>query len=615
MTTTIKPVKDMNTDELVAFLHELNAAYRKGEPLVEDDTYDHVYLAELKHRDPDHEFLQLVEPEAATKGKKVRHTIPMLSTEKAYEQDEINAFIKRVIKAAEEADIAEDDIKFRITAKLDGMAGKYENDILATRGNGLLGNDVTHNIKRGVLCIGGENSGVGEIVISKQYFEENLSEQFSHPRNFVTGVIGSDTLNDLAVKALQDQAIHFVAYSALESVSCNVEQLSTQIETLCDQVEQACVYPLDGCVIDVMNLPLRDIMGATNHHNNWQIAKKRKGESASAKVLGITWQTGRTGRITPVINIETTNLSGANISNITGHHAGNIKNLNVGIGATIEFVRSGEVIPKLLGVIETGEKAIIPATCPACDAETGFDNDFLICTGDNCVAQAESRLTHFFNILGNVDLFGPRTINTLVQSGITELETLYALTAVEFREMGFGDKQAENLEAQLLRSRTEEVEDWRFLAAFGVHHLGRGDSRKILEVHAIESINTLTSENLLEIAGFGQITSEDIPKGIQKRWSSISALLALGFNLRSDQVEVTESAITGKHIVFTGSMSSSRDGMKEQARQLGANVQSSVNKKTDMLVIGEKVGASKITKAESLGTQVVTEAEYLALIA
>ena len=172
--------------------------------------------------------------------------------------------------------------------------------------------------------------------------------------------------------------------------------MAKDVEQLCDEIEGKCIYPVDGSVIDVMNLELREVLGATNHHNNWQIAKKRKGESATATVKGITWQTGRTGRITPVINIETTNLSGANISNITGHHAGNIKNLNVGIGSVVEFVRSGEVIPKLLGVIETGEDAVIPEECPACLATTGFDNDFLICTGDNCVAQAESRLVHFF---------------------------------------------------------------------------------------------------------------------------------------------------------------------------------------------------------------------------
>jgi DNA ligase (NAD+) len=614
MEVDIKPVSEMSTEQLVEFLGQLNAAYRSGKPLVEDDTYDHVYLAELQKREPEHAFLVNVEPEQDSGTNKVRHKQPMLSTEKAYTQEDISAFVKRVVKSATGLGIAENEIVFRITPKLDGMAGKYEDDILATRGNGLTGNDITHNLKRGVVAVGGANSGVGEIVISNSYFDDNLSDHFSHPRNFVTGAIGSDTLNDLAKEALQDGAIRFVAYSTLECINCTTEELSTDVEALCDKVESACIYPLDGSVIDVMNIEIQEDLGATSHHNNWQIAKKRKGETATAKVTGITWQTGRTGRITPVINIETTNLTGANISNITGHHAGNIKNLNIGIGATIEFVRSGEVIPKLLGVVETGETAEIPDECPVCAATTEFDNDFLVCTGANCTAQVESQLVHFFNILGNVDLFGPRTISVLVENDIHSLAAIYAMNAEDFTKIGFGDKQAENLVAQLLRSRTEEVEDWRFLGAFGVHHLGRGDSRKLLKVYDLDKLNELTSEDLLKVNGFGEITSKDIPKGIAIKWESIKHLLALGFNLKSDEAVDTDSAIAGEYIVFTGAMESSRDDMKANARQLGANVQSSVNKKTTMLVIGAKVGATKIAKAEALGTKVVTEKDYLEML-
>ena len=168
---------------------------------------------------------------------------------------------------------------------------------------------------------------------------------------------------------------------------------------------------------------------------------------------------------------------------------------------------------------------------------------------------------------------------------------------------------------QLARSRTEAVEDWRFLAAFGIPPLGRGDSRKLLRVHQLEDLKTLTGEQLIDIAGFGEITAESIPKSFEARWPVIEAMLALGFNLLSDEpIEAIESAISGKHIVFTGSMQMPRGDMQENARKLGATVQSSVNKKTEILVIGEKVGAKKIEKAESLGTQVMKEADYLEFI-
>lgn len=621
-----KPATELSTEELVEWLTQANKAYRNGEPIVPDETYDQVYYAELIKRDPDHPFLHTVEPESDTGTGKVRHKVPMLSTDKAYTQEEVTTFVERMIRHAEAVDIAAEDLQFRITPKLDGMAARYEDNVLATRGNGLLGNDISRNLKRGLNAVGGENTGVGEIVIEQRYFDDNLSDQFSHPRNFVTGLIGADNLSEQAKEAMQDGVIRFVPYQTLNAKECNCEQLLTEVEALCEQVEAECDYPVDGSVIDLMNEVVREELGSTNHHHNWQIAKKLKGETAITTVNGITWQTGRTGRITPVLNVETINLSGADISNVTAHNAGNVKNLNVGIGAEIEIVRSGEVIPKLLAVVKTGENAVIPDECPACHAVAEMERDFLVCQGDECIAQIEARLQHFFRVLGNIDLFGPKTVEVLVTQKITQLEAIYALQAEQFEEMGFGPKQATNLVEQLERSRTEEVEDWRFLAAFGIEHLGRGDSRKLLKVHPLEksaqqasvkSIDELTAEDIVKINGFGPITAEAIPVSLATKWDSIQALLGLGFNLiLTDQNEevVEDSPISGKSLVFTGSMNQPRNGMKETALSLGAKVQSSVNKKTDILVIGAKVGAKKIEKAEALGTEVMTEEDYLKLI-
>ncbi len=619
MNQAIKPVAELTTEELVNFLKAANTSYRNGNPIIDDSTYDHIYLAELALREPDHPFLNSVEPEAeleiAAGTKKIRHVNPMLSTDKAYSQEEVTAFVTRVIKFAEKLSIAESDLRFRITPKLDGMAANYSRDILATRGNGQLGNDISRNLERGLLALGGANTGVGEIVISETYFNENLKDQFSHPRNFVTGLIGADNLSKEAMEAMQDKVVHFVPYSQLNNELCNTEALRDDVEKLCAKVEAACEYPVDGSVIDVLNLEVREAMGSTNHHHNWQIAKKLKGETAVTSVEGITWQTGRTGRITPVLNVKTINLSGADISNVTGHNAGNIKNLNVGIGAEIEIVRSGEVIPKLLGVLKEGADADIPLHCQTCDAPAEMERDFLVCQNPDCSAKVEARLLHFFNVLGNVDLFGPRTISTLVENNIRELPNIYKLQAEDFEGMGFGAKQATNLVEQLVRSRTEAVEDWRFLAAFGIDHLGRGDSRKLLRVHQLMDLKNLTPEQLIDIPGFGEITAESIPRSLATRWPVIEAMLGLDFTLLSDEpVEAIESPISGKYIVFTGSMQMPRGDMQENARRLGATVQTSVNKKTQILVIGDKVGAKKIEKAKTLGTQVLTEEDYIALI-
>ena len=612
-----KPVSDLSTKQLIEWLIYANDAYRKGQPIIDDDTYDQVYYAELIKREPEHPFLETIEPESDLGSTKIRHKTPMLSTDKAYSQEEIITFVERVIRHAQAVEIEAHDLHFCITPKLDGMAARYENDILSTRGNGLLGNDISRNLKRGLVTLGGENTGNGEIVIEQRYFIDNLSDQFSHPRNFVTGLIGADTLSEQAKEALQDGAVRFVPYQTLNAKECDCEQLSTEVEALCLQIEAECEYPVDGSVIDLINETVRNELGSTNHHHNWQIAKKTKGETATTTVNDITWQTGRTGRITPVLNVETINLSGADISNVTAHNAGNVKNLNVGIGTTIKIVRSGEVIPKLLAVVKTGEDAIIPDQCPACNANAEMERDFLVCQGEDCIAQIEARLQHFFRVLGNIDLFGPKTIEVLASKQITQLEAIYNLSASQFEAMGFGPKQATNLVAQLRRSRTEEVEDWRFLAAFGIQHLGRGDSRKLLKQHPLEKIIELTPDDIEKINGFGPITANAVPASLKTKWNSIQALLKLNFNLMLTEQNaqiVEDSPISGKSLVFTGAMNQPRNAMKERALTLGAKVQASVNKKTDILIIGAKVGAKKIEKAEALGTKVMTEQTYLDFI-
>ena len=243
MKTVIKPAAELSTEELVKFLKEANAAYRSGQPIVDDATYDHIYLAELAKREPDHPYLNSVEAEAefesATGTKKVRHLNPMLSTDKAYTQEEITAFVTRVIKFAEKLGIEESELQFRITPKLDGMAANYSDDILATRGNGQLGNDISRNLQRGLVALGGENTGVGEIVISESYFKENLNDQFSHPRNFVTGLIGADNLSKEATEAMQDKVIRFVPYSQLNNELCGTEALRKHVEYFVPKLKES----------------------------------------------------------------------------------------------------------------------------------------------------------------------------------------------------------------------------------------------------------------------------------------------------------------------------------------------------------------------------------------
>ena len=295
-----------------------------------------------------------------------------------------------------------------------------------------------------------------------------------------------------------------------------------------------------------------------------------------------------------------------------------IKKLGINTGTEIEIIRSGDVIPKIESVIHQADSVDIPMKCPSCSSVLTWENDFIVCENNiGCPAQVKTSLVHFFNILGNVDLFGPKTIEKLVKAGFSSLENIYAMTDDDFVAVGLGPKQAKNAVLQLQRSRFEEVDDWRFLAAFGIHHLGKGDSKRLLRTFAIESINEVTEQDLIEVNGFGAISSPIIIAGIKASWATISHILGLGFNLRKTDLQpqtIPDGVFSGKHLVFTGKMPGSREAMKAEAEMMGAIVQTSVNSKTDFLVTGENVGAKKIEKAQTLGTKVMTISEYQKMI-
>jgi len=360
-------------------------------------------------------------------------------------------------------------------------------------------------------------------------------------------------------------------------------------------------------------------MGATAHHYRWQIAIKTKGETAQTTVTGIQWQVGRTGKVTPVLEVDPVSLSGATIRRVTAHHAGNIRNSGIGIGTRIEVIRSGEVIPKLENVLEVRGEVKRPETCPSCGAPLMWQNDFLKCTNSTCRAQIEQGISHWFRILGNADWFGIKTIRKIVENGHGSLEAIYRLLESDFADMGFGPVQSKNLAGAITLSRTKAVEDWRFLAAFGIADLGTGDSRKLLAHVPLEKIVEMERETIARIKGFGDKTSQSIVESVSAMAGTIGHMLDLGFNLQrtplASEQAAADSPIAGKGIVFTGKMiHGSREAMQAHARALGAKVQTAVTGNTDYLVCGEKVGASKMKKAKKLGVTIFTEGQYVDMV-
>ncbi len=609
--------KNTRLELLVEQLHKYNHAYRQGKPLISDTEYDNL-IEDLRNQAPQHPFLHQVEPEKFPGRREVHHPQAMLSTEKAYTKEALKRFIERVLKCASENNLAAPN--FRLTPKLDGLAARDDGQVFATRGNGETGYEISSAFAKGVLALGGRGLGLGEIVITNSYFEECLAAHFEHPRNLVVGIINSDTLNPYAKKALKAGAVQFVPYERLPQWQGSGKELLVDIDNLKEELASQTNYPLDGFVAEVESLKLRQFLGSTDHHYRWQIAIKSKGETARTEVVEIIWQVGRTGTITPVLEVVPVNISGATIRRVTAHNAGLVKEQGLGPGAAIEVIRSGEVIPKLEKVIKVATSVTLPENCPRCNTPLVWSNDFLKCRNPQCQAQAEQRIFHWFKTLGTADWFGIKTIKRLVANTYDNLEKIYMMTEKDFNKLDFGPQQSLNLSQALTLSRNKEVEDWRFLAAFGLPSLGRGDSRRLLaQITLNELLNEVDAATIAAIPGFAELTANAITQGLDKYQTEIRHLLELGFNLKVtptlEEGSAKNQPLKDKGIVFTGKMTKgSREEMEEGARHLGARIQKTVTGKTTYLVCGEKVGARKTEKAQQLGVAVISEDEYLEML-
>ena len=414
------------------------------------------------------------------------------------------------------------------------------------------------------------------------------------------------------------QRINF--YNQLPHWQGSCDELLTDFETIVGNLWGKVDYDVDGVVFEIVDPKIKEHMGATRHHHRWQIAYKQNTQTAEVRVLRIVAQTSRSGRVNPVAEIEPTRLSGALIRRATAHHYGMVREKGIGAGALIRLSRSGEVIPKIEKVLEPVTPEL-PDTCPSCGSGLVWESDYLVCVNVmDCAAQKTHTIEHFFKVLGNVDGFGPSSIAKIYEGGVASLSKIYALGEDDFVSFGFGPKQAENMVAQLQRSREESIEDWRFLAAFGVHRMGMGNCEKLLSVYPLIDVFTISRQNIIEIKGFSEKIADEILPGLASIKEMFFSLYGLGFNLVqtdivSDSVSLQSSPVVGQLIVFTGTMrQGSRDEMKRQAKGLGAKVGASITGKTDMLVCGEKVGASKLLKAEQLGVKILSETEYLQLI-
>ena len=615
-------IKDLTDQELASFCVYANEKYRAGSPVISDEDYDFIYLKSLKDRTPSHPLLQSVEPE--NKGfseEKLLLPKPMLSIDKAYSFPEILKWIERIHKACEDLQYDYRNIIFKATPKLDGFAGYDDGEKLYTRGDGKKGSDISRVFERGLKVF--DNSkrgqGPGEIVVKKSYFDQHLASFFEFPRNFQASLIKEKELDEHAKNTIKKDGAFFVPFNQLPNWQGSVEELKANFENIVQNSLKSVDFDVDGVVFEVTNDEIKTHMGSNRKFHRWQIAFKENKDKAHVRVLSITPQVGRTGKITPVLELEPTQLSGANIVRATGHHYGLVRNQKLGQGSIIELTRSGLVIPKINKVLKASDNVVIPNNCPSCGYELIWDSDFLICQNHKlCRSQNIGRIEHFFKVLANNDGFGIATIEKLFDKGVDQISKIYQLTFEKLTSFGFGNKTSENLLAQLERSKTEEIEDWRFLAAFGVNRLGQGNCENLLRSYPLEEVFNLDEESIIAIDGFAEQTAGEIVQGLTSIKEEFDYLYSLGFNLEKTKLKSelnnSNSLLVDKKIVFTGKMSSSRDEMKKYAKSIGIKVLSSVNQSTDYLVIGENVGPKKLQFAIDNNIVILKEDEYFKLI-
>lgn len=606
-------------EDLTLILKIANATYRAGVPVISDAKYDLLYVKELEEQDPENEFLTSVEPEPLIESKTIELPVKMLSTEKAYSFDEILRWINRLIKAAKELDLDLKDLEIKVTPKLDGYAAYDDGEILYTRGDGFKGQDITRAFNRGlkIACNGVRGLGAGEIVIKKSYFEEYLSDYFENSRNIQASIIAEKNVDEKVQQAIDDDACVFFPFELLENWVGHYELFLENFDQILKDIWNSVDYDVDGVIAEVTNSSLKSYMGATRKNHRWQIAYKVNTEIANVIVKEVVPQTSRTGKLTPVALLEPTKLSGATISRATVHHYGMVKSKGVGNGALVALVRSGLVIPKIEAVLKKAAPDI-PTKCPSCHSRVVWDGDNLYCPNTtDCPAQAENTMIHFFKTLRNIDGFGPKVIKKIYKSGVKTIHDIYGLTVDNLVKMGFGEKTSENLVEQLFASRTLEVQDWRFLAAFGVPRLGEGYCEKLLEHHDITDIFDLTIDDMVNIDGFAKLTATTITEGLKSIEKEFLLIYQLGFNLKvSKRADDGQNLLLeGELIVFSGSMEhGKRPDMEAEAKSLGAKIGKSVSSKTTLLVIGKSVGSKKIADAADKGVKVLDEREYLSMI-
>jgi len=647
-----------------------HAYYLLDDPLISDHEYDSLFqeLKKIESENP-----HLITPDSPTQRvggrpldefKQITHKKPMLSLGNAFGNDELNAFYKRV---TETLDIT--DIEFSAELKFDGLAISlfYEEGVLkyaATRGDGLVGEDVTHNIKTMKvipLRLKSDNPPKilelrGEVLMNKEDFLE-LNEQqkkqdlkvFANPRNAAAGSLRQLDPAVTAKRKLQffayglgevDTSVHFDYHSQMidfiESLGVPVSKYSEivqnniEMEAYFQKIlgqRNALPFDIDGIVFKVNSIKSQNNLGFVSKAPRWAIAYKFPAEEAETIVNDITVQVGRTGAITPVARLKPVFVSGVTVTNATLHNEDEMNRKDIRIGDSVMVRRAGDVVPEVVRVIlekrpNHAIKFTMPKQCPICgsDIERIDGEAAQRCTGQyKCNAQIKQGISHFISRKAmNIDGLGEKIVDQLFEHGmLRNIADIYKLDFAVIENMDrFGKKSVENLKESIEISKKTTL--GKFIYALGIRNVGEATSKELAaHFRSLDNLFNATVEDYLMVNDIGPVVAESLVKYFHNANNQqiINSIIASGISWPTlKEINAINSKLNNQTFVVTGTLNSySRDEIKDLIEANGGKVSGSVSKKTSYVIVGDNPG-SKADKANELGVPIITEINLMEML-
>ena len=651
-------------------LHHHNYCYYVLDaPEISDAEYDSL-LRQLQAIEADHPALitddsptRRVGAPVAKIFRQVSHSVPMLSLDNAFNEQELTEFDRRIREKLEL-----DVVDYCAEPKMDGLAVSilYQDGVLsagATRGDGSTGEDVTDNIRtiRNLpLRLQGQDVPAqlevrGEVfMLIDDFMQLNKNQQvknqkpFANPRNAAAG-----SLRQLDSRITAERRLSFYGYGMVDAESRGLTAHSAVLDQLrawglpinnvwrklrglaqcvdffkaMERKRSGLAFEIDGVVFKVDGLSQQQAMGYTSRAPRWAIAHKFAPEEAVTKVLGIDIQVGRTGALTPVARLEPVTVGGVTVSNATLHNEDEVKRKDVQQGDTVTVRRAGDVIPEVVRVLtelrpDNARPFIMPKECPVCGSPVARQDDEAVvrCTGGNrrCSAQCIGAVRHFASRRAlDIRGLGDKLVEQLVEKNlVNSVADVYRLERNGLLALDrMAAKSADNLLAQIDKSKDTTFA--RFLYGLGIPEVGESTAELLaVEFGDLDSLRQAQLDQLQAIKDIGPVLAEHIYRFFQdnENINTINDMIAAGVHWPMPEKRGAGNApLAGKRIVITGTLDMPRDEVKAKLKSLGASVGNSVSKNTDYVIVGRDPG-SKFTKAQGLGVTVLDEQGLLNLL-